>query len=112
MTTTISPEQLAELADLITERLATRAGGEMIDAAELARRLGRSRDYVYDNADSLGVIRIGSGARPRLMFKWPLDLEQAPKRKRLRATTTGRPRRQRTTGTVELLPIRGGGGAA
>ena len=41
---------------------------ELIDAGELARQLGVSRGTVYEKADSLGVIRIGRGSKPRLRF--------------------------------------------
>lgn len=106
----LDSKQLEELAHLIADELDKRAGGELIDAAELARRIGRSREFVYDNASSLGVIRIGSGSRPRLMFRWPLDhLEPARKPRGPRTVTTKRPRRARPrTGAVALLPIRGG----
>src|SRR3954464_11502387 len=48
-----------------------RAGGwtsRLVDAAELARRHGVSRSFVYDHAEELGAIRLGSGARARLRF--------------------------------------------
>lgn len=41
---------------------------EAIDAAEVARRFGVSRDYVYQHADDLGAVRLGSGPRARLRF--------------------------------------------
>ena len=42
-----------------------------LNAAELARRLGVSREWVYEHADELGARRIGSGPRPRLRFPGP-----------------------------------------
>jgi hypothetical protein len=39
-----------------------------LDANEVARRLGVSRDWVYEHAGELGASRIGSGTRPRLRF--------------------------------------------
>jgi hypothetical protein len=41
---------------------------ELIDTAEVARRFGRSRDWVYDHATDLGALRLGDGSRPRLAF--------------------------------------------
>jgi hypothetical protein len=41
---------------------------ELVDAAEIARRFGVSRDFVYDHADDLGVVRLGEGPRARLRF--------------------------------------------
>ena len=39
-----------------------------LDAQEVARRLGVSREWVYEHAEELGVSRIGTGPRPRLRF--------------------------------------------
>ena len=109
----LSPQHLEILADLIADRLSDRAAGELIDAAELARRLGRNREWIYDHSDSFGAIRLGGGERPRLLFRWPAALERLeqleakpPRRGKVRATPTKRPRKQRTVGTAELLPIR------
>jgi hypothetical protein len=71
----LAPEQLAELADLIADRLredqapvnASSRGG-LVDAHELAAQLGVSESWVYGNATLLGVVRLGSGSRPRLRF--------------------------------------------
>ena len=52
------------------ERIILQAPSAMtwLDANEVARRLGVSRDWVYEHADDLGASRIGSGTRPRLRF--------------------------------------------
>jgi hypothetical protein len=42
----LTNDQLELLADLIADRLAARAGGELIDAETLAQRIGRSRAFV------------------------------------------------------------------
>lgn len=104
----LSDEQLETLADLIADRLRSTSAGELIDAAELASRISRSRDFVYEHAALLDAVRIGDGPRPRLMFRWPQVLD------RLAAHDTPAPKppsqaprsRKRTTG-VELLPIGG-----
>ncbi|MFZ0974640.1 MAG: hypothetical protein WAN22_20595 [Solirubrobacteraceae bacterium] len=36
-----------------------------LHAQEVAQRLGVSREWVYEHADELGALRIGSGPRPR-----------------------------------------------
>jgi hypothetical protein len=41
---------------------------ELVDAAELARRFGIERSWVYSHAIELGAIKLGSGAKPRLRF--------------------------------------------
>ncbi len=52
------------VVDLLT---GTEAAG-LVDAAELARRLGVSRDWVYRHADELGAVHVGDGKRARLRF--------------------------------------------
>lgn len=75
------PQEL-RLADESIEALATRLakllggdagppeGGEerMLTAAEVSRRWGISRRWVYDHAEALGALRMGGGPRPRLRF--------------------------------------------
>jgi len=108
----LSEDQLAVLADMIADRLSARAAGELIDASELARRIGRSREFVYEHSEQLGAVRIGDGERPRLFFAWPGVLERldGTAKRRTRKPTPAlaiRPRRQRRTQPVELLPIGG-----
>lgn len=40
----------------------------LLTAAEVAARFGLSRDWVYEHASDLGVVRLGHGPRPRLRF--------------------------------------------
>jgi hypothetical protein len=65
------------LADLLDERSESKPEPEFVDAAELARRLGVSRDVVYASADSLGAIRVGAkdSKRPRVVFNVQRSLE-------------------------------------
>lgn len=42
--------------------------GPLVTAAELADLLAVSRDYVYEHADELGALRLGSGPKARLRF--------------------------------------------
>lgn len=102
--------QLEVLADLIVDRLTVSAAGELIDAAELARRIGRGRDFVYEHSGQLGAVRLGNGERPRLFFRWPQVLDRLdgnPKRGRKTSTVAIRPRRKRPSQAIELLPIGG-----
>jgi hypothetical protein len=81
----------------------------LVDAATLGRALGVSRQFVYDHAEELGVLRLGSGSRPRLRF----DLELAKRSCRQMANekkpASARPRRTRPCGLSrpDLLPVRG-----
>ena len=59
-----SVEEVAQrLCELLGDRPAPLEEG-LIDAAEVARRHGVSRPWVYRNAATLGVIRLGEGPRP------------------------------------------------
>lgn len=116
------PDAVEQIARRVVELLRhdTQAVGEapatapdLIDADALARHLGLTRTWVYDNAAQLGAIPVGDGPRPRLRF----DLETAKqallaRRRRdepLPAPETPRPtpRRRRPSAPppVPLLPI-------
>jgi len=72
----LHPADLAALADLVAERVvaglvenrATGADGRLLTAAEVAQRFGVSPEWVRENADRLGVVRLGDGPRPRLRY--------------------------------------------
>jgi hypothetical protein len=53
-----------------TEGLIAKAGASepWLDAQEVARQLGMTREWVYEHADELGATRLGTGPRPRLRF--------------------------------------------
>jgi hypothetical protein len=68
-------EQLAErVAGLLADRLqpaaptAPRRARELMTAAQVAQWWRLDRSWVYDHADQLGVIKLGTGSRPRLRF--------------------------------------------
>lgn len=52
----------------------------LLTAAEKASELGVSVDYVRRHREQLGVIRLGSGSRPRLMFRRGLPSGCLPSR--------------------------------
>jgi hypothetical protein len=67
------------LLDALTERVVEALKNEglvpdlsppkqWLDAAEIAQRLGVTREWVYEHARELGAVRIGQGPRPRLRF--------------------------------------------
>jgi hypothetical protein len=41
---------------------------DLVDAAELARRFGIERSWVYSHAIELGAVKLGKGPKPRLRF--------------------------------------------
>lgn len=71
----LHPADLERLAELIAPRLVDALADRrrvpapaLVDAAELARRLGVERSWVYDHADELGAERLGTGPRAPLRF--------------------------------------------
>jgi hypothetical protein len=78
----LAPESIEELAVRLAELL--RPGGEsgpvaaterdeddgeeLISAAEVSRRYGVQRRWVYENREFLGAVELGTGPRPRLRF--------------------------------------------
>lgn len=107
-------EQIAQrVAQLLHERGETGPRPvRLLDATQLAMHLGVTRTWVYEHAQQLGAIRLGTGAKARLRF----DLDTATtaiKRLHEHPTTNadnvetplrGRPRR-RQQATIPLLPI-------
>lgn len=85
----------------------------MLSAAEVAARIGRSRDFVYDHAADLGALRLGDGPRARLSFdaevveEWVTRRRPSGRSNRPRSKTgTKQGRQPATSGSgVDLLPI-------
>jgi excisionase family DNA binding protein len=70
----LDDQALDQLAEALAPRLA-RALRDLpaeptrwLTAAQVARLLGVSRDYVYTHADEIGAERLGTGPRARLRF--------------------------------------------
>lgn len=84
--------------------------GKLIDTVEVARRFNVSRDFVYDHADDLGAIRLGSGPKARLRFDPVVVAEQlatsASPDAEVPHRANPKPRRRKSA-TVALLPVRG-----
>lgn len=106
--------------DTIAERVAqflreADPGHRLVDAEDLARRHGVSRSFIYEHAEELGVIRLGSGPRPRLRFDPEVALRAFADRRRGTDTKhedTPRGRRRQRSPAMDihappLLPIRG-----
>jgi len=92
----LADDQLEQLADMIAERLAARSQHDapadgLLDAGQLARKLGVSVSYVRAHASELGAIRIGTGPKPRVRFRADAAAMPAPAPA---ATARLRPRRR------------------
>src|ERR671911_166880 len=74
----LAPEAVDVIARRVVELLdrGTPARRELVDAAELARRLGVERPWVYTHAIQLGAIKLGNGRRPRLRFDPQVAIER------------------------------------
>lgn len=114
----LDPQTVEEIARRVVAVLERRGLGkrELVDAAELARRFGIERSWVYTHAIELGAIKLGNGAKPRLRFDPEVaarvlrrvdgkPVADPPARSGKRA---GQPPR-RAASDVRLLPIRGEG---
>jgi hypothetical protein len=66
----LDPPTVEAIARRVVEILERRGlqSRELVDAAELARRLGIERSWVYSHAIELGAVKLGSGPKPRLRF--------------------------------------------
>jgi hypothetical protein len=66
----LDPQAIEAIARRVVEILEQRGlqQRELVDAAELARRLGIERSWVYAHAIELGAVKLGSGPKPRLRF--------------------------------------------
>jgi hypothetical protein len=73
-----------------------------LSAHEVARRLGVTREWVYEHANELGAARIGSGPRPRLRF--PAEVLSSERRAGTARTDGRRPKRRDKPSS--LIPIR------
>lgn len=93
----------------------------LVDAKAVAAYLNVQPGYVYEHADELGARRLGTGPRARLRFSLAEVVErlgacsagrQSEPREPAPRAASARTRRRRSGTSVELLPIRGRGGAA
>ncbi|HEU4905579.1 MAG TPA: hypothetical protein VFT19_05625 [Solirubrobacterales bacterium] len=66
----LDPHAVEAIARRVVEILDQRGlqRRELVDAAELARRFGIERSWVYSHAIELGAVKLGDGPRPRLRF--------------------------------------------
>jgi hypothetical protein len=104
----LDPASLRAIAEQVAELLRRRDASDdmhaLLTAGQVAARFNVDRSWVYAHANELGVVRIGSGRRPRLRFDPAIvaqHLLAAPPQ-----TATGSVRRTRTSGTAPLLPIK------
>jgi hypothetical protein len=114
----LSEHDLA-LVDAVAERVLELLGerdarSRLVSAGELAKLLGRSREWVYDHAEDLGGRRIGDGSRPRLWFDVDRALSARPTSEGSPPpdppVPAGEPRRRRRRGPGSEAPLLSVGG--
>lgn len=66
----LDPQAVEAIARRVVEILERRGAQQrdLVDAAELARRFGIERSWVYSHAIELGAVKLGDGSKPRLRF--------------------------------------------
>ena len=99
------------VAELL-ERGSVQRRPELVDAAELARRLGIDRSWVYTHADELGAVRLGGGRKPRLRFDPNLAAGRVagePPEKSAKPRRSSRRRPPPEQRASQLLPVKGEG---
>jgi len=118
----LTPEAIEQIAHRVAELLrhsqpeqtaGPGGSGQLLDAGQLACRLGVTRAWVYEHANELGAITLGDGPRPRLRFDPQIAAQALQVRRRpqpaapapaAETARPGRPRR-RPQSTVPLLPV-------
>ena len=89
----------------------------LLTATDVADMLAVSRSWVYDHADELGAVRLGTGPRPRLRFDADEVRAALTSRSARRGSDeaetpvatgqNGRRSRPRSGTATQLLPIHG-----
>ena len=77
----LSERDVDRIATRVVERLRDehpQTNTRWLSATEVADLLGVTRNTVYERAEELGVVRIGSGPKPRLRFDRQLVIEATP----------------------------------
>jgi hypothetical protein len=108
---TLDHEDVEAIARRLAELVGPGPPERMLDARELADRLGVQRGWVYSHSAMLGGVRLGNGPRAPLRF----DLERARAAARRVPGTDGRPSaeaprppRRRLAAGVTLIEGRSG----
>jgi hypothetical protein len=112
----LTPDEVEAIARRVAELLAPRleqAPPRLLTAAEVSEWWGVERSWVYDHAQELGAIRLGTGRRPRLRFDPDLVARRldSDAREREGAPPGGRRARRLSrrmpSDPVDLLPLKG-----
>jgi hypothetical protein len=107
----LDPASLRAIAQQVAELLRRRDSSDdathaLLTAGQVAARFNVDRTWVYAHAGELGVVRLGSGRRPRLRFDPAIvaqHLLAAPPQ-----TLTRTAPRAPAPGSAPLLPIKRG----
>ena len=111
----LDPELVDAIARRVVELLEKRGvqQRELVDASELARRLGIERSWVYSHAIELGAVKLGQGKKPRLRFdpeiaaRFLQKVGEGPAAPPARSGERAGQSRRGDGSVVPLLPVRG-----
>ncbi len=99
-------EFIEAVAQRVAEILAERAREDrLVSVSELAARLGVNRSWVYENADWLGAIRLGTGPKAALRFDLRIVMSALES---CSDDVAPLPRASQPRRRSALIPIRGG----
>jgi hypothetical protein len=101
-------ERIARRVAEILRSEPSTAAEKWLTAADVAARYSVSRTWVYDNAELLGVVRLGTGTKARLRFD-PARLREHfnDDDQRTAAPQKRRQSQRRWVPEADLIPIRG-----
>ena len=107
----IDDETVESIARRVVQLLRTElddsAVRRLVSASVIAERFDVSRQWVYENANRLGAVRLGTGARPRLRFD-PVLVASLLEGRAESETGTARGESERPRADrVDLIPLRG-----
>lgn len=100
---TLDHEDIDAIASAVVAKLRSVEPERMLDAAELAQRLGISKAAVWRNARQLGGVQVGGGSRPRWRFE--LSRALAAQSDEQKPASVQPPRRSPRRTDVPLLPV-------
>jgi len=83
------------------------AAPRLVSASVIAERFEVSRQWVYENANRLGAVRLGTGARPRLRFDPVLAASLLEDRAGAKSGPARGERQPLTSDRLDLIPLRG-----
>lgn len=103
----LAPDCIEAIAQRVAELVRDPETAQFIDAAEVGRRFGVSREWVYAHAEELGAVRLGDGSRARMRFDVQKVAEWFGSPRSSREPQREKRSAVRRTSEAPLLPVKG-----